>query len=174
MLNVFFVHDCIFPNHTLEGSNNHRKSLTVSDAYPIPTDIFNLHIYILPKLFAAYIQHRYIFQNIYIPQPCARRAHRNYPTYIHPPNCWHDISNTNIYIQRTYIPQIVGSIYSIQIYISTNLYSQTPAPEGRTETPTIHPAPKCWPDISNTHICNQLTFVPQIVGCIYPITFSYF
>ena len=56
---------------------------------------------------------------------CARRANRNYPTYIHPPNCWHDISNTNIYIQLTFIPPIFGSICSIQIYISTNLYSQT-------------------------------------------------
>ena len=40
---------------------------------------------------------------------CARRANRNYPNYIHPPNCWHDISNTNIYIQLTYTPQIVGT-----------------------------------------------------------------
>ena len=30
------------------------------------------------------------------------------------PKCWHDISNINIYIQLTYTPQMVGSIYPIQ------------------------------------------------------------
>ena len=36
------------------------------------------------------------------------------------------------------MPKIVGSIYSIQIFISTNLNSPTPntVPEGCTETPT--------------------------------------
>ena len=32
------------------------------------------------------------------------------------PNCWQNISNTNIQIQLTYIPPIVGRIYPIQIY----------------------------------------------------------
>ena len=30
------------------------------------------------------------------------------------PKCWHDISYINIYIQLTYTPQMVGSIYPIQ------------------------------------------------------------
>ena len=92
-----------------------------------------------------------------------------HPTYIHPPNCWHDISNTNIYTQLTYIPQIVGSIYSIQIYISTNLYSPTLRPKGAQKLQQYMQR-----DISNTHIYIQLTFIPQIVGCIYPITNLYF
>ena len=66
-------------------------------------------------MLAAYIQYKYIFQQIYNPQHCAQA-------------------------------------------------------KGRTETPTIHAAPKCRPDISNTHVYIQLTFIPQIVGCIYPIT----
>ena len=44
-----------------------------SDEYPTPTYIFNLHI--LPKLFAAYIQNKYIFEIYIFP-------HRNYPTCI--------------------------------------------------------------------------------------------
>ena len=82
---------------------------------------FNLHI--LPKSFGANIQHKYIFWNIYIPQLCARRANRNYPTYIHPPNCLHDVSNQNIYQTDIYSPNCWQ--YSIQIYISTKLYSPT-------------------------------------------------
>ena len=34
------------------------------------------------------------------------------------PKFWHDISNTNIYIQLTHTTQIVGSIFPIQINIS--------------------------------------------------------
>ena len=48
----------------------------------------------------------------------ARRAHWNSPTYIHPPKCWHDISNTNICIPLIYIfknlyPPSVGMLYPI-------------------------------------------------------------
>ena len=64
------------------------RTLIPSDEYPTPTYIFNLHI--LPKLFAAYIQHKDIFWNIYIPQPCTR---------------------------LTFIPRTVGMIYPIPTYI---------------------------------------------------------
>ena len=90
------------------------------------------------------------------------------------------VSNTNIKIQLTYILSKLFSAYIPQIVVfNTNLYFNkfifpNSVPKGRTETPTTHPAPKCWPDISNTHICVQLTFIPQIVGCIYPITYLYF
>ena len=50
--------------------------------YPISTYIFKWHI--LTKLLASYIQYKYIFLKMYIHQTCARRAHRNPPTYIHP------------------------------------------------------------------------------------------
>ena len=88
------------------------------------------------------------------------------------------VSNTNIKIQLTYIlsnlfaayiPQIIGSIYSIQIYISTNLYSPTVYPKGAqklqqyVQPPSfglIYPiptymystdiySPNCWLHISN-------------------------
>ena len=71
-----------------------------------------------------------------------------YSTDIYSPNFWQHMFNTNIYFNKSIFPNT--------------------APEGRPETPTIHPAPKCWPDIFNAHICVQLTFFPQIVGCIYP------
>ena len=150
------------------------------------------------------------------PQPW--KAHKNYPTYIHPktvgmiyiiikkipqsvgwiypyfykcifpnPTPEHSnnhskwwVSNTNINIQFTYILSKLFAAYIPQIVVfNTNLYFNkyifpNSVPEGRTETPTTHPAPKCWPDISNTHICVQLTFIPQIVGCIYPIRYLYF
>jgi len=71
---------------------------SVGMIYPIPTYVFNWHI--LPKLLAAYIQYKYTFSKMYILQPCARRAHRNPPTYIHPPS--------------------VGIIYPIPTYIGQN------------------------------------------------------
>ena len=77
---------------------------------------FNLHI--LPKSFGANIQHKYIFWNIYIPQLCARRANRNYPTYIHPPNCLHDVSNQNIYQTDIYSPNCWQYIFNTNIYFN--------------------------------------------------------
>ena len=137
---------------------------------------------------------------MYIQLPCARRAHRNPPTYIHPPivgmlypiltyiystdtcsqncchhnqykytfskmyiprpqkpsnlhsspKCWHGISNMNKYIQLTYTPQIVGSIYPIQICIFINVHFQTVCPK-RTQNPSdLHSSLNCWQHISNT------------------------
>ena len=83
--------------------------------------------------------------------------------------CWHDISNTNVYIQLTHTPQIVGSIYPIQIYIFKNIHSPILCPKGTQKPSNLHSSPKCWHDISNTNICIQLTHTPQIVGSIYPI-----
>ena len=86
--------------------------------------------------------------------PWARRAHRHIATYtrppivgriypilmyspidIYPPNCWHDIYNTNTYIQLRkhsrardthqlpHTPLIVGRIYPISIYSPTDTHS---------------------------------------------------
>ena len=56
------------------------------------------------------------------------------------PKCWHDISNINIYIQLTYTPQMVGSIYPIQIYIFINVHSQPCARRAHRNPPTYsHP-----------------------------------
>ena len=71
------------------------------------------------------------------------------PSNLHSsPKCWHDISNI-IYIQLTYTPQIVGSIYPIQIYILKTLIPQ--------------------PCVRRVHR-NPPTYIhPPIVGMIYPI-----
>merc|ERR1711863_191548 len=122
------------------------------------------------------------------------------------PKCWHDISNINIYIQLTYTPQMVGSIYPIQIYIFINVHAhpcarrahrnpptyshppsvgmiypistyiyfhkctlQTLCPKGTQKPSNLQSSPKCWHDISNINIYIQLTYTPQIIGSIYPI-----
>ena len=46
-----------------------------------------------------------------------------------------DISNTNIHIQLTHTPQIVGSIYPIQKCIFINVHFQTVCPK-RTQNPS--------------------------------------
>ena len=58
----------------------------------------------ISQLLEVYIQ----YKCMYIPQPCAQRAH----------------SATDIY------PPIVGSIYPIQMYILQNVYSPTLCPNG--------------------------------------------
>ena len=56
------------------------------------------------------------------------------------PNCWQNISNTNIQIQLTYIPPIVGRIYPIQIYI---IQETSLPPRG----------PICWGPLCRGPIC---------------------
>ena len=105
---------------------------------------FNLHS--SPKCWHDIFNTNIIFKNVYSPTLRPKGAQK--PSNLHSsPKCWHDISNTNIYIQLTYIPQIVGSIYSIQIYISTNLYSPTLRPKGAQklqqymQPPSVGPIP---------------------------------
>ena len=113
-----YFYKCIFPNPTPEHSNNHSKwwvsntNINIQLTY-ILSKLFAAYI---PQIVAAYIQYKFIFQQIYIPQQCTRRAHRNsnntsspqvlawyiqYPhmcsTDIYSPNCWLYISN-NIFI----------------------------------------------------------------------------
>ena len=78
---------------------------------------------------------------MYIPQPCARRAHRNPTTHIDPPS--------------------VGMIYSIPTYIFKNVHSPTLRPKGAQKLSKLHSAPKCWHNISNTNLYFQLTYIPQ-------------
>ena len=85
-----------------------------------------------------------IGKSVKVPQT---RAHKKYPTYIHPPT----VGMT--YFITTFIPQIVNWIYPI-IYIQKNVYF-----------PTLHPtAPKIIPSdeyptptyIFNLHILTKL------------------
>ena len=83
--------------------------------------------------------------------------------------CWHHISNINLYFQLKHTPQIVGSIYPIQLYISKIVHSPTLCQKGTQKPSNLHSSPKCWHDISNTNIYIQLIHTPQIVGSIFPI-----
>ena len=95
------------------------------------------------------------------------------------PNCWHVISNTNIYIQLTHAPQIVGSIYPIQLHIiinvhfsncghhisNTNIHFQKRTFPDPNPPTYIHP-----PSVGMIYpIYIQLTYTPQIVGIKYRI-----
>ena len=94
------------------------------------------------------------------------------------PKCWHDISNTNIYIQLIHIPKM---------YILPTL-----CPKGTLKLSNLQSSPKCWHDISNINIYIQLIHIqkctfsqpcarrahwnsptyihPPSVGMIYPIS----
>merc|ERR1719458_1332122 len=85
-------------------------------------DISNTNIYIQLTHTPHIIGSIYPFSKIHIPQSCARRAHRNPPTYIHPPS--------------------VGIIYPIQIYIFKNVHSPTLCPKGTQKPSNLHSSPK--------------------------------
>ena len=77
--------------------------------------------------------------------PTLRPKGAQKPSNLHSsPKCWHDISNTNIYIQLTYIPQMLAEYIQYKYIIFLFTYPN-PAPEGRSETP-------------------QLTFIPQVLA----------
>ena len=103
---------------------------------------------IVCSIYPTTVTQRYILKYIY--SPTMRPKGTQKLTNLH--SSPHDISNTNIYIQLTFIPPIVGSIYSIQIYISTNLYSQTLRPKGAQKL--------------------QQYIQPPSVGLIYPIVLA--
>ena len=117
--------------------------------------IYKIQVAYSSQLLASYILYKYTFQNVHYQTLCPEilKIPNLYPKgtqkpfNLHSsPNCWHDISNTNIHIQLTHTPQIVGSIYPIQIYIFQKCTFPNPVPEGHTET-------------------LQLTFIPQLLAC---------
>ena len=75
----------------------------------------------------------------------------------------------NIDIRLSHAPQIVGSIYAIQLCILINVHFQTLCPKGTQKPSNLHSSPNCWLGISNIDIYFQLSHAPQIVGSIYPI-----
>ena len=140
--------------------------------YPIPTHIFNWHIFL--KLLAEHIQCKYTFsKNVH--SLTLRLKGTQKPSNLHSsPKCWHDIPNIHTYIQLTYIPQTVGSIYPIQIYISKNVNPPTLCPKGTHKYYKLHLSPKCCHDISNTNTNIQLTYIPKIFGSTYPMQIHIF
>merc|ERR1711946_65958 len=101
--------------------------------YPLSTYISNSII--LPKLLAAYIQYNWLFyRNVHFPTLCPKGTKK--PSNLHlSPNCWHGISSINIYVQLNYTPQIVGSLYPIQLDILEKCTLPNSVPEGHKETP---------------------------------------
>merc|ERR1712110_1094073 len=81
----------------------------------------------------------YIFINVHSPTLCPKGTQK--PSNLQSsPKCWHDISNINIYLQLIYTPQMVGSIYLIQIYFFINVHSQHCAQRAyRNPTTYSHP-----------------------------------
>ena len=79
--NTYFV-KCIFPNPAPEGCTE----TVLLTCIPQVLAWYIQYQHIFSKLLAANIRYKYIFLKMYIPQLCARRAHRNPPTYIYPPN----------------------------------------------------------------------------------------
>ena len=70
------------------------------------------------------------------------------------PNCWQNISNTNILIQLTYIPQLLSEYIQYQYINSTNIYSSIVGRIHPIQTYrfNLHIFPNYWQNISNTKI----------------------
>ena len=68
-----------------------------------PVYIYILQLTLIPPLLAWYIQYQHIYSKMYIPPPCARRAHRNPSTYIHPQSVGMIYSIPTLY-SKMYIP----------------------------------------------------------------------
>ena len=71
--------------------------------------------------------------------------------------CLHEISNTNLYIQHTYISQnIIATNMKSQ-----NIYFPTLCPKGTRKPSNLHSSPKCWHDISITSKYTHLIYISQ-------------
>ena len=102
----------------------------------------------------ANIQYKFYFSKTYVTQLCARRAQRNPFNLQSSPKCWHNISNRNIYIPFTHIPQIVGSLYPIQRLFFKNV-----------QYPTLCPKVTKKPF--------QFTIIPQMLTCFIQSQYIY-
>ena len=74
--------------------------------------------------------------------PTLRPKGAQKPSNLHSsPKCWHDISNTNIYIQLTYIPQMLAEYIQYK-YIILKMY----IPQGAQKLPnnTFIPLVLAW------------------------------
>ena len=99
----------IFPHSVPEG---HKETLQLT---------------FIPQVLAWYIQYQHIYsndtysKNVHFPTLCPKGTQK--PINLNTsPKCWHDISNTKVFIQLTYISQIVGTIYEYWYTILTFIY----------------------------------------------------
>ena len=116
-INVYFPKDIIslkylFPHPVPKG---HKETLQL---------IF------IPQVLAWYIQYQHIYSNdtfskkkSHFPTLCPKGTQK--PINLNSsPKCWHVISNTKLFIQLTYISQIVGTIYKYSYITLTCIYFQ--------------------------------------------------
>ena len=107
--------------------------------YKVPKYIFphpvpeghkeTLQLIFIPQVLAWYIQYQHIYsndtysKNVHFPTLCPKGTQK--PINLNSsPKCWHDISNTKLFIQLTYISQIVGTIYEYSYTTLTYIYFQ--------------------------------------------------
>ena len=107
--------------------------------YKIPKYIFphpvpeghkeTLQLIFIPQVLAWYIQYQHIYSNdtyskhLHFPTLCPKGTQK--PINLNSsPKCWHVISNTKLFIQLTYISQIVGTIYKYSYITLTCIYFQ--------------------------------------------------
>ena len=99
----------------------------------------------------GYVQYKYTFSELYIPQPCGRRAQRNPPTYIQPPSVGMIYPTSTYIFNHNYIlPKLLASYIQYK-YTYSKLYIPLPC---------VRRAQR-----------NHPTYIrPQSVGMIYPIS----
>ena len=88
-----------------------------------------LQLIFIPQVLAWYIQYQHIYSNdtyskhLHFPTLCPKGTQK--PINLNSsPKCWHVISNTKLFIQLTYISQIVGTIYEYSYITLTYIYFQ--------------------------------------------------
>ena len=98
--------------------------------HPVPEGHTETHqLIFIPQVLAWYIQYQVIYsnntysKNVHFPTR-GRRGTQKPINLNTSPKCWHDISNTKVFIQLTYISQIVGTIYEYWYTILTYIYIQ--------------------------------------------------
>ena len=145
--------------------------------YPIPTYVSNCQKW--PKLLAVNIPYLNLFLKIYIFQPAPEgRTETSQLTFV--PKSWHDISNTNIYLQLLKLSQTVGCEYLI--CTSSKMYiSQPHARWLQRNSPTyillprvgmIYPIQTCiynwyvFPKQLAAHIQYKFVF-PSSLNCVH-------
>ena len=74
--NMYMPQPCARRAHRQPQTEQH--STIVGRIYPI--QMYTPQTNNTPKLLAEHIQYKYMSQNMYMPRPCARRAHRHPPT----------------------------------------------------------------------------------------------
>ena len=103
---------------TCPGTETSNYAVCPTQPNPAPEGrTETLQLTFFPQVLAWYIQCQHVYSKMYISHPCARRAHRNPTTYIHPPSveviCWYWI-----YHAKTWGMNVSWSVSVWGIYVS--------------------------------------------------------